>query len=539
MKLLFGNRLLLSSSMEGTNSLHNTPKYISFANLLIADCIFLPMQLDELKAIYPDINPLIQARIEKRLRLEAKGLNLYPYKFERNMSAQQIHERFASQGHELSNEEVKIAGRVMLLRDHGKASFAHLKDFSGSIQLYAKYDNLGERYALWKEIDVGDIIGVRGRVFRTKRGELTVSIDDFEILCKSLRPLPEKYHGLRDTELRYRKRYLDLIMNPESQRIFILRSKIISQIRRLLEEEGFIEVETPVLQAVASGAAARPFITHHNYLDEDFYLRIAHELHLKRLIVGGFEKVFEIGKAFRNEDVDAQHNPEYTLLELYWAYVDYNDIMQLTERLIHTVALNVLGKEEIEYNGQKINLRPPWQKVSFIEALEKEGINVDVERITKEEALKIGSEVGAEIKAEYSTGKILMKIFEKVCEKKLIGPVHIYDYPIEVCPLTKPHRAKPGLAERFESYIGGLEIANAYSELNDPIYQRKMFMAQLEERKRGEAEVYAYDEDFCEALDYGMPPTGGLGIGIDRLVMILANAPSIKEVILFPTVSTK
>ncbi|MCX8174514.1 MAG: lysine--tRNA ligase [Thermoplasmata archaeon] len=496
------------------------------------------MNLEELKSFYPELNPLIQARLEKRVKMEGMGLRLYPYKFEKNTSAREIQERFANQGHELSDEVVRIAGRLMLVREHGKASFAHIKDGTGSIQVYAKLDNLGEaRYGLWKELDVGDIIGIRGRVFRTKRGELTVSIDEFEILCKSLRPLPEKYHGIKDIELRYRKRYLDLIMNPEAQRIFTLRSKIVSEIRRELEGQGFLEVETPVLQSVASGAAARPFITHHNYLDQDFYLRIAHELHLKRLIVGGFEKVFEIGKAFRNEDVDAQHNPEYTLLELYWAYVDYNDIMGLTENLVHKVALNVLGKEVIEYQGKTIDLRPPWKRISFLDALKNEGIKIDVDKITKEEAYKIGESVGAEIKPDFPTGKILVKIFEKVCEEKLTGPVHIYDYPVEVCPLTKPHRSNPGLAERFESYIAGMEVANAYSELNDPAYQRKMFMAQLEERKRGEAEIYDYDEDFCEALDYGMPPTGGLGIGIDRIVMILTNAPSIKEVILFPTVS--
>lgn len=508
------------------------------ANLLIDDNISKPMNLEELKKFYVDLNPLIQARLEKRVMMEKLGLNLYPYKFERTLSAKAILERFANQGHDLSEETVKITGRLMLMREHGKASFAHIRDESGSIQVYAKFDNLGEtKYGLWKELDVGDIVGITGRVFRTKRGEITVSIDDFEILCKSLRPLPEKYHGIKDVELRYRKRYLDLIMNPDTQKIFILRSKIVSEIRRELEAQGFLEVETPILQSVASGAAARPFITHHNYLEQDFYLRIAHELHLKRLIVGGFEKVFEIGKAFRNEDVDVHHNPEYTLMELYWAYVDYNDIMVLTENLVHRVALNVLKKEVIEYQGRAIDLRPPWKRLSFLEALKNEGIDINIEEVTREEVLSIGESVGAEIKLDYPTGKILMKIFEKVCEEKLVGPVHIYDYPIDVCPLTKPHRSKPGLAERFESYIAGLEIANAYTELNDPVYQRKMFMAQLEERRKGEAEIYDYDEDFCEALDYGMPPTGGLGIGIDRLVMIFTNTPSIKEVILFPTVS--
>ncbi|MGB9636315.1 MAG: lysine--tRNA ligase [Thermoplasmata archaeon] len=498
------------------------------------------MELEELKKFYPDLNPLILARLEKMITLRTQGINLYPYRFERNTCIREIHEKFVNQGHEPSAEVVQIAGRLMLMREHGKASFAHMRDETGTIQIYAKLDNLGEeKYSLWKKLDVGDIIGVRGKVFRTKRGELTVSIDNFEILCKSIRPLPEKYHGIKDTDLRYRKRYLDLIMNPDTQKIFTLRSKIVAEIRRFLESQGFLEVETPVLQSVASGAAARPFITHHNYLNQDFYLRIAHELHLKRLIVGGFERVYEIGKAFRNEDVDAHHNPEYTLLELYWAYVDYTDIMKLTEALVYSVAKKVLGKEIIEYQGKTIDLRPPWKRMSFLDALKNEGVEIDIEKITHEEAYRIGEKLGAELKLEYPTGKILMKIFEKVCEEKLIGPVHIFDYPIDVCPLTKPHRSKPKIAERFESYIAGMEISNAYTELNDPIHQRKMFLQQIEERKQGETEIYAYDEDFCEALDYGMPPTGGLGIGIDRLVMILTNAPSIKEVILFPTVSAR
>jgi len=512
---------------------------VSHVNLLISLLVCGFMDIEELKKYYPEINPLIQARLEKLVSLKSQNINPYPYRFEKTHSSKTIRERFAGQGHEPSTEIVSIAGRLILIREHGKACFAHIRDETGDIQVYAKLDNLGEEnYRLWKNLDVGDIVGIVGRVFRTKRGELTVSIDKFELLCKSVRPLPEKYHGLKDTEMRYRKRYLDLIMNMDVRMIFTMRSMIVSQIRKYLEEQGFIEVETPVLQSVASGAAARPFITHHNYLDQDFYLRIAHELPLKRLIVGGFEKVFEIGKAFRNEDVDAQHNPEYTLLELYWAYVDYNDIMKLTENLVHDVALKVLGKEVIEYQGKTIDLHVPWQRLSFLDALRAEGIDVDIEKITHDDAYKIGERVGAEIKPEYNTGKILMKIFEKVCEDKLTGPVHIFDYPLEVCPLTKPHRSKPKIAERFESYIAGMEIANAYSELNDPIHQRRMFMSQLEERKQGEAEIYDYDEDFCEALDYGMPPTGGLGIGIDRLVMILTGAQSIKEVILFPTVSS-
>jgi len=426
-------------------------------------------------------------------------------------------------------------------RGHGKASFVDILDTKGKIQIYIKIDEVGEeKYQEFKEYyDIGDIIGVKGEVFKTHKGEISIKAKEIEMLTKCLRPLPEKWHGLKDVDTRYRKRYLDLIVNPQVRDTFIKRSLIIRSIRKFLDDRGFLEVETPVLSPIAGGAAARPFITHHNALDIDLYLRIATELHLKRLIVGGFDKVYELGRVFRNEGISIKHNPEFTTIEIYQAYADYKDMMDLTEELITTVAKEVLGTLKITYQGQEIDLTPPWQRLTMVEAIKKY-VGVDFKNVTSlDEARKIAKDLGIEVEENWQVGHIINEVFEKKVEDFLVQPTFIMDYPVEVSPLAKRKKDNPQFTERFELVITCRESANAFSELNDPFDQKERFLEQLKERQRGNQEAHMMDEDFIEALEYGMPPTGGLGIGIDRLVMLLTDSYSIRDVLLFPTMRPK
>lgn len=424
----------------------------------------------------------------------------------------------------------------MTKRGKGKAGFAHIQDLAGQIQIYVRQDRVGdEAYDLFKHADLGDIVGIRGVVFRTNAGELSVKANEFTFLTKSLRPMPEKFHGLQDVEQRYRQRYLDLMTNADSKETFITRSKIIRSIRNYLDGQGYLEVETPILHTVAGGAAARPFITHHNALDMDLYLRIALELHLKRLIVGGLEKVYEIGRVFRNEGISTRHNPEFTLLELYGAYLDYRDIMELTENLISHVAQEVLGTTKIQYGEEEIDLSPGWKRVHMVDAI-KEVTGVDFwQPMTLEEARSLAKEHGVEIQEMHEVGHIINEFFEQKVEETLVQPTFVYGHPVEISPLAKKNPEDERFTDRFELFIVRREHANAFTELNDPIDQRERFEAQLAEKEAGNDEAHDMDEDFIEALEYGMPPTGGLGIGIDRLVMLLTNSQSIRDVLLFPT----
>jgi len=479
-----------------------------------------------------ELSELLKVRRAKLDELKAKGINPYPYRYERTTTAKEILTKYKDLEHE-SPDVVKVAGRLMAKRGHGKAAFAHLQDETGKIQLYGKLDVLGaEKFELYEKLDMGDFLGVTGKVFRTKTGEITVRIDDFEILCKSLHPLPEKWHGLTDKELRYRERYVDLIVNHDVKEVFIKRGKIISEIRKYLESRGFLEVETPVLHMSAGGAAARPFETYHNTLDMNLFLRIALELHLKRLIVGGFDKVFEIGRVFRNEGMSFKHNPEYTMLELYQAYSDYNDIMKLTEELISSIAKIVLGTTKVTFKGNEIDFKPPWPRITLHDALAKLG-GIDIN--TNEKGLReIAKKKGLEGYDELPAGKIINLLYDEFVEPKIVQPTFIIDYPIETSPLAKKKRDNPKLVERFEVVVCGMEIANAFSELNDPIDQRERFKQQVENRKSGDDEAESMDEDFLRALEYGMPPTGGLGIGIDRVVMLMTGSESIRDVLFFP-----
>lgn len=423
-----------------------------------------------------------------------------------------------------------MAKRVM-----GKASFAHIQDLSGRIQIYVRQDTVPEaNYKAFGILDLGDIVGVKGVLFKTKTGETTIKVLDIEVLSKSLYPLPEKYHGLKDVELRYRQRYVDLIMNPEVQKTFIMRSRIIQSMRRYLDSLGYLEVETPTLHAIAGGAAAKPFITHHNALDTQLYMRIAIELHLKRLIVGGMEKVYEIGRVYRNEGVSTRHNPEFTLIELYEAYADYKDIMQLTENMIAHIAQEVLGTQHIQYQGQEVDLTPQWRRVSMVDAVkEVTGVDFSVQ-MSNEEAHRLAKEHKVPVEPHMTFGHILNAFFEHFVEETLIQPTFITGHPVEISPLAKKNEQDPRFTDRFELFMVAREHANAFTELNDPIDQRQRFESQLLEREHGNDEAHQMDDDFIRALEYGMPPTGGLGIGIDRLVMLLTDAPSIRDVLLFP-----
>ena len=481
-----------------------------------------------------DMNQLMKVRREKLDKLKQEGKNPYQItKFNRTHTSQEIKDNFE----ELEGKDVTVAGRIMAKRIMGKASFCHIQDSEGRIQSYVSINDLGEEsYKAFKEDDIGDIVGITGFVFKTRTGEISIHAKELTLLSKSLRPLPEKFHGLKDTDLRYRQRYVDLIVNPEVKDTFIKRAEILKAIRKFMDEKGYMEVETPILTTVATGDAARPFITHHNTLNLQMYLRIAPELNLKRLIVGGFDKVFEIGKNFRNEGMDIKHNPEFTNMEFYSAYEDYNDMMSLAEELISTVAQNTLGTTTINYEGQEINLAPGWKKIAMIDAI-KEITGVDFNTInTDEEAQAIAKEKGVQFEDIKNTrGHIINEFFETFVEETLIQPTFIIDYPVEVSPLTKRKKEDPRLVERFELFIGGREYGNAYSELNDPIDQYERFLKQVEAKEKGDEEAGGMDEDFVNALEIGLPPTGGMGIGLDRLIMLLTNSPSIRDVLFFPT----
>ncbi|MEF9959778.1 MAG: lysine--tRNA ligase [Niameybacter sp.] len=480
-----------------------------------------------------NVNELIKVRHDKLKDLQEKGKDPFHItKFDVDAHSQDVIANFD----EMEGKDVTIAGRIMAKRDMGKASFIHIQDQQGRIQSYVRKDELGEEdYAEFKKYDMGDLVGITGLVFRTQKGEISVRAHKVTLLAKSLQILPEKYHGLKDTEVRYRQRYLDLIVNPEVKDAFIKRSMIIREIRSFLDQKSFLEVETPVLHSIAGGAAARPFITHHNALDIDMYMRIALELHLKRLIVGGFDRVYEIGRVFRNEGMSVRHNPEFTLLELYQAYADYEDIMNLTEELIRHVAVAVKGTAVVEYNGVTIDLEKPFARLSMVDAV-KQYANVDFRAIKDvEEARAVAKEHHIAFEERHGKGEILNLFFEHYVEEHLIQPTFITEHPVEISPLSKRKPTDPEYTERFELFIVGREHANAFSELNDPIDQRGRFMHQEELRAAGDDEATEMDEDFLTALEYGMPPTGGLGIGIDRLVMLLTDSYSIRDVLLFPT----
>lgn len=487
---------------------------------------------------HEELNDQLLVRREKMHAMREKGLDPFGKRFERtHLSNDLINEYGELEKEDIDSREVSVtlAGRIMTKRGKGKAGFAHIQDLQGQIQIYVRKDAVGDdQYEIFNSADLGDLVGVTGTLFKTQVGELSIKVQSFELLTKALRPLPEKFHGLKDVEQRYRQRYLDLIMSQDSKETFITRSLIIQSMRRYLDNNGYLEVETPMMHAIAGGASARPFITHHNALDMQLYMRIAIELHLKRLIVGGLEKVYEIGRVFRNEGVSTRHNPEFTMIELYEAYADYRDIMSLTENLIAHIAQEVLGTTTVQYGEYEVDLKPEWTRLHMVDAI-KEHTGVDFwKEMSTEEAQQLAKEHGVEIKDSMLYGHIVNEFFEQKVEEKLIQPTFIYGHPVEISPLAKKNDEDPRFTDRFELFIVAREHANAFTELNDPIDQRERFEAQLKEREQGNDEAHMMDDDFIEALEYGMPPTGGLGIGIDRLVMLLTNSPSIRDVLLFP-----
>ena len=482
-----------------------------------------------------DINHLMQIRRDKLKELQEAGKDPYQItKFDRTQTAGEIKSNYEK----YEQKDVTVAGRIIAKRIMGKASFCTIQDSDEKIQSYVSINDLGEEsYKAFKTYDIGDFIGITGFVFKTRTEEISVHAKEVTLLSKSLRPLPEKFHGLKDVDLRYRQRYVDLIMNPEVKETFEKRSKIIREIREILDEKGFLEVDTPMLNTISGGATAKPFITHHNALNIDMYLRIAKELNLKRLIVGGYDKVYEMGRIFRNEGMDIRHNPEFTSIELYQAYADYHDMMDLTEEMFSRCAMKVLGTTKVTYQGQEIDLTPGWKKITMIDSI-KEACGIDFNEIqTDEEAVALAKEKGIEIPdvTKETRGDVISLFFDEYVEKTLVQPTFIYDYPIEISPLAKRKKEDPRLTERFEIFIGGREYGNAFSELNDPIDQYERFKKQVEAREAGDDEAGMMDEDFIQALEYGMPPTGGIGIGIDRLVMLLTDSASIRDVLLFPT----
>ncbi|MDU6063957.1 MAG: lysine--tRNA ligase, partial [Anaerococcus sp.] len=477
-----------------------------------------------------DLNEMLQIRREKLENLKAEGKNPHQIVNFRNRTlSKEIKDNFD----ELEGKNVRVAGRIMARRGHGNMSFMDVQDSLGQIQVVNRKNIMGDNFKETKGYDIGDIIGIEGKVFKTNQGEVSIETEHADLLTKSLQILPEKWHGLKDPDIRYRQRYVDLIVNPEVKDVFVLRSRIISEIRKFLENRGFLEVETPILNTIAGGASARPFITHHNSLDIGMYLRIASELYLKRLIVGGFDKVYEIGRMFRNEGMDATHNPEFTTMELYQAYGDFEDMMEITETMVETVANKVKGTSLVEFDGKEIELKAPWKRISMIDAV-KEHSGVDFNEITEyEDAVKIAKEKGVEVKS--TRGEIIAEFFDEFVEDKLIQPTFIIDYPVEISPLAKRKNDDPSLTYRFEAFINGAEIANAFSELNDAVDQKQRFLDQVAKREAGDDEAHMMDYDFVNALEVGMPPTGGLGIGIDRLIMVLTGQRSIRDVLLFPT----
>ncbi|MFP7224126.1 lysine--tRNA ligase [Priestia filamentosa] len=492
-----------------------------------------------------ELNDQLIVRREKMKELQEQGIDPFGKRFERSHSSNELldaYDQFSKEELAEKEEETSIsfAGRIMTKRGKGKAGFAHVQDLNGQIQIYVRKDSVGEeQYELFKNADIGDIVGIEGVMFKTKVGELSIKATSFTLLSKALRPLPDKYHGLKDIEQRYRQRYLDLITNPESRQTFVTRSRIIQSMRRYLDGQGFLEVETPMMHSIAGGASARPFVTHHNALDIELYMRIAIELHLKRLIVGGLERVYEIGRVFRNEGISTRHNPEFTMLELYEAYADYKDVMSLTENMIAHIAQEVLGTTTVQYGEDEINLAPEWTRLHMADAV-KQYTGVDFwKEMTDEEAHALAKEHGVEVTEHMQFGHVLNEFFEQKVEHELVQPTFIYGHPVEISPLAKKNDEDPRFTDRFELFIVRREHANAFTELNDPIDQRERFEAQLKEREQGNDEAHEMDDDFIEALEYGMAPTGGLGIGIDRLVMLLTNSPSIRDVLLFPQMRQK
>ena len=485
-----------------------------------------------------------QARREKMSRIKDMNLDPFGHRFERNETSASIKEKYGEIEHdELENMEtdVRIAGRIMFMRKMGKATFFTIKDKFGKIQIYISINDVGEEaYTLFKAADIGDIVGIRGKVMKTQTGELTIKCLEYTHLTKALRPLPEKMHGLTDVEERYRRRYVDLIMNDESMRVALMRPKIIRCIQNFLDNKGFVEVETPILTTLLTGASARPFVTHHNTQDLDMYLRIALELNLKRLLVGGMESVYEIGRTFRNEGMDPQHNPEFTMMEVYQAYSDLEGMMDLTESMYQTIAREVCGKMTFNYLGNEINLEGPWKRISMVDAI-KEVTGIDFKKeMSVEEALKLAEEHHIEVADhEHTVGHIINLFFEKYVEETLIQPTFLYGHPIEISPLTKKNPEDPRFVDRFELFISGKEAANAYTELNDPIDQLERFEEQIKEKELGNEEANDIDYDFVEALEYGMPPAGGIGYGIDRLMMLFTESASIRDVLLFPTMKPR
>ena len=479
-----------------------------------------------------DVNELMQVRRNKMQAFIDKGIEPFGRKYDVTHHAQELLDQFETLGEETV---VRMAGRLMAVRGHGKASFTVVEDLSGKIQAYFRLDNLGEeKYGEFKLLDIGDIVGVEGTLFKTHRGEITVKVTDFSILAKSLRPLPEKFHGLKDVETRYRQRYLDLIVNPDVRQTFIARTKIIKSIRKYLDDRNFLEVETPVLSPIAGGANARPFITHHNALDIDMYLRIATELYLKRLVVGGLERVYELGRVFRNEGIDIRHNPEFTSIEIYQAYADYNELMDVTEGIVRQAAIDACGSTKITYEGTEIDLSS-FRRVTMNDAV-AEVTGKDFSKAQSvEEARAMADELGVPTEGKNSIGEIMYEVFDEKVESTLIQPTFVTQYPTEVSPLAKRNKENPAFTDRFEAFVYGRELANGFSELNDPIDQEQRFIDQQKARENGDDEAHMMDHDYITALEYGLPPTGGLGIGIDRLVMFLTDSPSIRDVLLFPT----
>ncbi|MBI2563783.1 MAG: lysine--tRNA ligase [candidate division NC10 bacterium] len=484
-----------------------------------------------------EANAFIRERLKKLEELSRDGIDPYPSTFPITHLAGDLTGRYATADEAAlaAAGPVTLGGRVLSLRGHGKASFAHLKDQTGKIQIYVRQDVVGESaYHLFRRVDVGDFLGVQGRLFRTKTGELTIQVEHLTLLAKSLRPLPDKWHGLSDVEVRYRQRYVDLIANPTVAELFRRRAHVIAEIRRFFDARGFLEVETPMMHPIPGGAAARPFVTHHNALDLSLYLRIAPELHLKRCVVGGLERVYEINRNFRNEGLSTQHNPEFTMLEFYQAYADYQDLMALTEELLPQVVRTVCGSDTITYQGRQISFAPPWPRLSLEEALVKLG-GLRPQEVRTEAGLRTAAEAsGIAVKPTWGWGKLLVELFEARVEEQLVQPTFVTDFPAELSPLAKARSDDPRYAQRFELYVAGLEVANAYTELNDPREQRRRLEAQAKARAAGDEEAHCMDEDFLRALEYGLPPTAGEGIGIDRLVMLLTDSPSIRDVILFP-----
>jgi lysyl-tRNA synthetase, class II len=490
----------------------------------------------------PIMDDITKQKIEKLTALRTAGIEPYPYGYHRTHTTQQAVSLVEQNKENLLTCAIKVnvAGRIMAKRSMGKSAFLDLRDSSGRIQLFFRINNMGDtKYAQSKEIDIGDILGVQGKLCLTRTGEPTIEVEDFTLLAKALQPLPEKWHGLSDVEKRYRQRYLDLISNPDARKIFETRSKVISAVREFLNKRDFLEVETPVLQPEAGGASARPFITHHNTLDRDFYLRIALELHLKRLIIGGFDKVYEIGRIFRNEGISIKHNPEFTMLESYETYADYQDVMKMLEEMVSSVCQQVHGSMKVEFNGQPIDFTPPWKRLDMRQAIIQYA-QVDIEKYPDTNTLKeLMGQRGMRFDPNKDRGKLIDEIVSTYVDPQLIQPTILFDYPIEMSPLAKKKPGSDNIVERFEAYCAGMEIANAFTELNDPIDQRQRFIKQAEARAAGDEEAAAMDEDFLTAMEHGMPPTGGLGVGIDRLVMLLTNQQSIREVILFPALRDK